>query len=175
MTYKPCYGCHLRDGCEQRAEKQKALRGLGLRMVDWKCDKKLSGVVMGSVVMFDWRYYDGCGNNQIRNLIGIVMRWKDERRLWVYVDQAQISDVDDFGLPMSQVIPLLPTRLTFTGERVKVCRYCGHPEGVERIKIKSKDTTQGGQPVMNDWHCRDGYNDNGEWGKEYYELDCVYV
>lgn len=35
---KPCRGCPLRDGCEQKADFSKRVAGLGLRSVTFKCD-----------------------------------------------------------------------------------------------------------------------------------------
>lgn len=164
MNYKPCYGCHLREGCAVKAEWQAKLRKLGLRSADWKCEPKLKSIVMGSVVKIRWTTYDEYGTDYVI-IRGIVMRWKDERRLWVYIAPGQCGQIK------SPVVPLLPSQLTFTDERVPVCRYCGRPKDVEiKMKLKHADP-----PEYADWHCRDDYNDNGEWGKEYYELDCVFT
>lgn len=54
---KPCTGCPLRDGCEQRDDFRKRVRGLGLRSATFNCDRLKAAIAPGIGVLLRELYY----------------------------------------------------------------------------------------------------------------------
>lgn len=48
---KPCTGCPLRDGCEQRDDFRKRVRGLGLRSATFNCDRLKAAIAPGTRIV----------------------------------------------------------------------------------------------------------------------------
>jgi len=135
---RPCRNCPHKDGCEIKAEKQRALRGLGLTLVNFKCDKRLSQLQPGQrielVIMLspdetasEAGMCDGPDGSRIlpgetRAVKATVMRPKGARIL-VWLDKETFRHRNP--------IAVHPDRVTPIEGMVTVCPVCQQPAGTK--------------------------------------------
>jgi len=117
---KPCRNCPHKDGCEIKAEKQRALRGLGLTLVNFKCDKRLSLLQPGQRIKLtlatEWQGEHGYGTTEFE---AVVMRPTGTRILVWLLDRGDGKNP----------IAVHPDRVTPIEGMVKLCPACQQPEG----------------------------------------------
>lgn len=70
VRINPCFGCPLRNGCEQRIEFTRRVRGLGARSVIFNCDKLAAALTPGTRIEIatpvrDYRYHTSSGSEDI--------------------------------------------------------------------------------------------------------------
>lgn len=147
MILRPCLHCRLRDGCEIRAAKLKAVRGLGLTLVNFRCQTKADSIQPGMVVdaklKYVWNGQHTSGVSTIDGgfedypeaicepgtLRGIVMRWASDGKVWVYFPTQEAGALWSFTKNCEvYMAALLPDCLTPTGITERVCIHCGLPE-----------------------------------------------
>lgn len=150
VKLRPCVRCRLRDGCEIKAAKLRHLRGLGLSLVNFRCQAKLDSVKPGMVVNVKLKYVwngdhtSGCSFEdggpedhpeaicEPGTLRGIVMRWARDGRVWVYFPEQDAGALWSYTQHCQVFMcSVFPDALTPTGETERVCKHCGLPEGAE--------------------------------------------
>ena len=127
MHLKPCYNCPHKDGCEIKAEKRAALRGLGFTSAKFKCEKHLSTLPPGqriTLLIGDAWEEDCPGKPHLEDEehTATVMG-PSKGRILVWLDEVTIIDRNP--------IRVRPDRVTPLPERVSVCKECGQPEGTK--------------------------------------------
>lgn len=131
MPYmRPCSNCPHRkiDGvpCQIKQKKLEIIRAARLALVNFKCDKRLSGLQPGQRVQLEMemthsiREGDEPGMAQYN---GIVMR-PQKNRVLVWLDR-----LSPYG---KNPVPLHPNRvLPIPAPLVKICPDCGQPAGTQ--------------------------------------------
>jgi len=159
MNSKPCYGCPLRHveaesrtgslirkRCPILQGKLDAVRGLGLKSIDFECSTKTALFTPGQGVAFlgssDER--GEYGERPYETYAGFVMRWRGNKVLVV-------SEETD-----SPFCSIFPNRLTPVSDRRRACIHCGMPEGVN-IKVKGKFDAE-----PHAWVCRAEIGEGGD-------------
>ena len=90
MTLTPCRTCHLADGCVDRVLKIRAVRGLKLTAIKFKCALLTESFLPGMRVQADLHYV-ATGRNSYGEIItrkqtvdAVVMGWsRDKVRIYV--------------------------------------------------------------------------------------------
>lgn len=62
VRINPCHGCPLREGCEQRDEFRRRVRGLGLRSATFRCQKLDDALRQGRRIMVATPRIRDCGS-----------------------------------------------------------------------------------------------------------------
>lgn len=149
MTIQPCRTCYMAEGCPIRAEKRRAVRGLGLTAIKFKCDLLTDSLSPGQRVKADLQYVayrisrdDGSLVTRRQTVDAIVMGWSREK-VRIYVPYETDSEWwllrISSGDPESRVhvVRVAPKQLRPQPGRVPVCRHCGLP----------------GDAELEDWDC----------------------
>jgi hypothetical protein len=165
MTIYPCRDCRLSAGCEIKDEKVKAIRGLKLTSIKFRCQKRTDYLKPGMRVKAHLPYvcvgmrggYDEAEHPimEPRTLDAVVMAWV-HGKVRIYVPQDQepgtlVSKSDNET--QLDVVRVNAIYLEPTGETETVCIYCGLPKEHSAKK----------------WICRTEFDESGP-----NELDCVY-
>lgn len=143
MNIPTCYRCPERHRdlkrCEILQAKLDAVKGIGLTMIRFQCEKRPTLFQPGEVVEFNlWNPSHPEGNESM--YIGTVMRYKD-RKVLIHSEETEHS-----------VLWLWTDKLRKTGARKTVCVHCGLPRGAD---VYIRDTSTGKDK---EWDCRGEYN-----------------
>ena len=142
MFVKPCFNCPHRKGCERKAEKLAAVRGLGLTSIAFKCDKRLSELQPGQRIEFTMM--DGERGSALEpwstyTFQAIVMRpYKHRILVWLVGCDHEDEEPDPHPQQYEYLlasgknpIAVSPDRVRPVNGRVPVCPDCGQPEGTK--------------------------------------------
>jgi hypothetical protein len=177
MTITPCKDCRLSESCEIKKEKLKAVRGLKLTAIKFRCDEQKKDIRPGMVVMAllhhveladdeghaDYLELDG----RPKKLRAVVMGWAKTGKVRVFVPLQPEGCIVNYKLmsggeaDQCHTVCVAHKCIEPTGETVTVCKHCGMPESAT-------------EDERGKWVCRQLYNDHGNWGKEYYDAGCEY-
>lgn len=133
---RPCRHCHRRKTCPEKKAKQKAVRGVGLTMVDFRCPLPFADFRPGervSATLDSYRFAEtwsphGCdpGMELVRDEVtvsGTVLRWKErERKVLVQFDREIGTVNSDKAI---RIIAMWPDRLTKLDEAPRELCSCG--------------------------------------------------
>jgi hypothetical protein len=153
LYVQTCYRCpkrgyrFARNYCQILDAKLKAVKGLGLTRIAFKCEVREGLFPPGAVVRFErWEDYDDHYSRGMEGT-GIVMRTKG-RKVLIYSEDIERT-----------VSWWYPDKLQDTGKRASVCRHCGRPEGKTIQLPHHKEAAQRkGSPHVIDmtpteWEC----------------------
>ena len=106
-----------------RSEIQRSVRGLGLSLVNFRCDKKRVGLPPGSRVSFGWTVGEPPYQERVK-YIGTVHRWrKKDEKVIVRRDFYEVKE----GEP-SEWLSLWQDQLDILGEKaIENCKYHDEP------------------------------------------------
>lgn len=164
MTIEPCRTCFQAEGCGIRLEKIRAVRGLKLTKIQFRCSLLRDSLKPGMKAQADLQYV-ATGytheehelKTEKRTVECVVMGWSNKKvRIFVpYEEDGDwwLQSLKDESVRI-HVLRVTPDQLHPYGDHpyqsVSVCRDCGLPEGVE----------------LPDWNCKseDGgcYNFTGD-------------
>ena len=136
-TYRPCLHCHRKKSCAVLSGKRKALRGLGLTLVNFKCDLAQEDFRPGERVRTTLDSYsiqqvyepapDDPGTDIVATKIvadGTVLWWRD-RKVLVQWD-IEIGTYSDTGKYL-RILFVYPDRLSKLDEPPRRLCDCGFP------------------------------------------------
>ena len=127
MYLRPCRACPHKDGCDRKAELIKVLpKGFGLTLVSFRCEKRLSQLQPGQVVLLTLcDREDSCDVD----FTATVMRPQGTRIL-VWLDDNDEADA------WRNPIAVAPNRVKPIKGPRKLCPECDQPEGtVPMIRV----------------------------------------
>lgn len=149
MTITPCRNCFQADGCLVRHEKIRAVRGLKLTAIKFKCSLLTEMFPPGQRVQADLKYVCtgwsgyGCEREPIvepRTVNAVVMGWSgdkvrvyipypDSEGWWLQSHKATIYT----GITNGHVhaLRVFPKQLRPCPDRMTACKHCGLPEGAD--------------------------------------------
>ncbi len=159
MYLRPCRNCPHKDGCEMKAEWQNKLYGLGLTLVNFKCEKRLSLLQPGQRIGLVFKDpSDDClypyenfayGVHEELDQTATVMRARGTRIL-VWLDE--MTPVGRNPVAVS------PDRVTPIDGTVELCSECGQPNGTKADERRANGSMgfycgkcQGGPAPNDDW------------------------
>lgn len=136
--YHPCKNCAVNHlDCDRRSEIQRAISGLSVTSIKFKCDIRKPRFCEGERVSFRWRYFMGEQISQddfdaeeiLLSFAGTVIREAQRNlRFTVRVDRHQESNdltPSDVFRNDSLVINVKPDDMTPTGEAARIfCPNC---------------------------------------------------
>ncbi len=154
MTIEPCRTCFMAGGCSIRLEKIRAVRGLKLIKIQFRCSILKDSLQPGMKCQADLQYvatgFEPYGEvrTEKRTVEAVVMGWSGKKvRIYVPYDENGdwwLQRLKDESAHL-HVLKLPPDRLHPYGDhpyqRVSVCRDCGLPEGADlpNWNCKSED------------------------------------
>jgi hypothetical protein len=131
MFVKPCKNCpHTNNGCEIKAAKLVALRGLGVTSLHFRCARYLAEFPAGQRVEFELRVpmgETGWETDVEETMRGTVMR-PFRGGVLVWVDDDDDAEHDP---PTRNPIRLFPNRLRVIDGTRALCPDCKQPEGTK--------------------------------------------
>lgn len=140
MLITPCRTCHIANGCGIRLSKIKAVRGLKLTSIKFKCDLLKESFQPGMKVQADLKYVAvGYTHEEHelrtveRTVEAVVMGWSREKvRIYIPYDDGGEWWLQSLKNEAAKihVLRVLPNQLHPYGdfERVTVCTHCGLPK-----------------------------------------------
>ncbi len=102
VRINPCYGCPIREGCEQKAEYRRRVSGLGLRSATFRCERLKTRIKPGTRIVVSMpifgpsKYSDQdvfCGRREVNATI----HSSDGMHFACVVDKSEIDDMEDSG------------------------------------------------------------------------------
>lgn len=102
--FATCLNCAAdKSTCTRLAEIRKAIKGMSVTSVKFKCADRTPHFKRGQRVQFDWRYYDddGSGEGYIATFYGTIMREKPgNKRFSIRVD----PNHEDYDLKPADIL-----------------------------------------------------------------------
>ncbi len=143
MTITPCRTCHLKADCQIKAGKLKAIRGLKLTSIKFRCDVKKESITPGMkgtaklLYVAVGRGIEGDIWTEKRQVDCVVMGWSGPKvKLYIPYDDDGPWWLHPFKSGMDSeervhVVKVDADQLKLSDEVVSTCVTCGLPEGVE--------------------------------------------
>lgn len=124
---RPCRHCHRSKSCPEKKDKQKALRGLGLTLADFRCALPFLDFRPGERVSAElddyWELECGYHESTRRMVNGTVLRWKErQRKVLVQFDEEIGTAKGDEAI---RILAMWPNRLTKLDELPRELCPCG--------------------------------------------------
>lgn len=98
VRINPCYGCPIKEGCEQKAEYRRRVSGLGLRSATFRCERLKTRILPGTRIVVSMpifgpsKYSDQdvfCGRREVNATI----HSSDGMHFACVVDKSEIDDM----------------------------------------------------------------------------------
>lgn len=150
MILRPCARCLLKVGCEIKASKLRHIRGLGLSLVNFRCQEKIDSVKPGMIAdvklkyVWNGQHTSGCSLEdggpedhpeaicEPGTLRGTAMKWTRGGKVYVYFPDQDAGGLWSYKAHSAvHICAVFPDALTLTGATERVCLHCGLPENAE--------------------------------------------
>jgi len=131
---KPCTGCPLRNGCEQRDEFRKRVSGLGLRSATFNCERLAKAIQAGTRILVSHPIrvetggsYEGPEYRIIRADFSATITNSDRDKFSCVIDRdALVEAIDDQGGEDSEKVDTYRFRKKMLARRV--VRFLDEPK-----------------------------------------------
>jgi len=163
---KPCTGCPLREGCEQRNEFRRRVSGLGLRSATFNCDRLKDAIAPGTRVLVSHpiavdaggTWYNGPEIRIIRADLPATITNSDRDKFSCVIDRDSLLEaIEDHGGDGAENADTYRFRKTMGARRI--IRFLDEPRrricGCGNAVLPSGDCDR--KPDVDCWmqHCAD--------------------
>lgn len=160
VRINPCYGCPVKDGCEQRAVYRKRVSGLGLRSATFRCERLKERIKPGTRIVVTmptlrWSEYGDtnifCGRREVKATI----HSSDGMHFACVIDKSEIDDMADRGEVSESADP----------ERIRYRKTMRHSRIVRFLDEEPWRVCEFGAVVSPSGSCGNSHCSCQEYGK----------